>query len=330
MDKTTRLMRTIAGDETDRPPLALYRHWPGDDLRAVDLAKALAQFQHMCDWDFIVIAPPVNYMVADYGVQDVWEGYLSGQRHITRYPIHRSLQWTELRALDPSRGALSKQLTCIESLQTLLPKDAPVVMQIFSPLTMAIQLAGASVLLRHMRTQPERLKSGLNALTETVLQFVYSLQRTFTAGIHYVVSGADFTLMNQDEYGVFGAPYDWTILENLPERHWLNIVEVRAVAPMVRYVSAYPVQVLSWDDQGSGPTLETVRSDFKGALWGGINAEEHLHHGTPMLVRDAARRTLQEMSRRRTIIGVGQPIPVTTPLSNLRALRDFVEPGEAS
>lgn len=330
MDKTTRLKRTIAGDETDRPPLAVYRHWPGDDLRAVDLAKALVQFQHTYDWDFIVVAPPINYTVADYGVQDVWKGELSGQRHITRYPIQRSLQWTELRALDPSRGVLSKQLACIESLQTLLSADTPIILQVLSPLTMAIQLASARILLRHMRTQPERLKSGLNALTETVLQFISAVQRTSAVGIHYVVSGADFTLMHQDEYGVFGAPYDWTVLENLPDRYWLNVVEVRAVAPMVRYVSAYPVQVLSWDDQDAGPALETLRSDFKGALWGGISAEEHLHHGTPMLVRDAARRSLQEMSRRRTIVGTGQPIPVTTPLSNLRALREFVDPGETT
>ena len=45
LSKRERLERTVAGEETDRVPVALWRHWPGDDQRAVDLAEATVAFQ---------------------------------------------------------------------------------------------------------------------------------------------------------------------------------------------------------------------------------------------------------------------------------------------
>ena len=40
MEKRERLEKTIAGEQTDRVPVALWRHWPGDDQRAADPEKA--------------------------------------------------------------------------------------------------------------------------------------------------------------------------------------------------------------------------------------------------------------------------------------------------
>ena len=40
MDKRQRLEATFAGQPVDRPAVALWRHWPGDDQHAEDLARA--------------------------------------------------------------------------------------------------------------------------------------------------------------------------------------------------------------------------------------------------------------------------------------------------
>ena len=40
MTKRERLEKTIHGEEADRVPVALWRHWPGDDQRAADLVEA--------------------------------------------------------------------------------------------------------------------------------------------------------------------------------------------------------------------------------------------------------------------------------------------------
>jgi hypothetical protein len=49
MDKRERLEKTIAGEATDRAPVALWRHWPGDDQRAADLARSVVEFQQTYD-----------------------------------------------------------------------------------------------------------------------------------------------------------------------------------------------------------------------------------------------------------------------------------------
>ena len=46
MQKRERLERAIAGEAVDRVPVALWRHWPGDDQRYTDLARSTIDFQH--------------------------------------------------------------------------------------------------------------------------------------------------------------------------------------------------------------------------------------------------------------------------------------------
>jgi uroporphyrinogen decarboxylase len=67
-------------------------------------------------------------------------------------------------------------------------------------------------MLRHMRTQPDRLHMGLNALTESVLRFIDSLKRTSIAGIFYAIQHASYDVMSEAEYLTFGLPYDRKIL----------------------------------------------------------------------------------------------------------------------
>jgi len=48
--KRERLEATIAGEAVDRPPVALWRHWPVDDQRGDELARASLVFQHTFDF----------------------------------------------------------------------------------------------------------------------------------------------------------------------------------------------------------------------------------------------------------------------------------------
>jgi len=54
MDKRERLQRTIAGEPVDRPPVALWRHWPMDDQTPEGLAEFATnvtnwhEFFHSC------------------------------------------------------------------------------------------------------------------------------------------------------------------------------------------------------------------------------------------------------------------------------------------
>ena len=322
MEKRERLEKTLRGEATDRVPVALWRHWPGDDQRAADLAKATLAFQNTYDWDFINITPASTAWVTDYGVQSARADDLSGDRVVVKCPVKRSLQWTELRALDPMRGELGKYFETVNLVEGGLSDDVPMLVTIYSPLTQAAMIAEGNLMLRNMRTHPDRLHSGLNIITESILNFITALRRTNIAGIFYVVDHADFALMSEAEYNTFGVPYDRKILETLPAKWWLNMLHLGAVSPMFELTSTYPVQAINWDCTAR-VDVDKAWTIYKGALCTGLS--QHIHHLTPTIISDAARSIMENTGNRRLILAASGAVPVCTPLSNMRTLRESVE-----
>jgi len=328
MNKRERLERCLIGESTDRVPAFLWRHFPGDDQRASDLARSTVDFQRAFDWDIVKITPAKSFCVADYGVQDSWEGAIDGTRHQSKIPIERSLDWTTLRPLDPARGALGRHLEAVQGITDGLKTtddEAPIIQTIFSPLAQARILAGHDTLIAHMRTQPERLHSGLSLLTESIMRFIDSLKRLPLAGIFYVLDYADYALLSEAEYVAFGLPYDQKILGTLPSKWWLNINHLQGKLPMFKFAAQLPGQIMNWQDKNSDIPLSMGKTLVEGAVCGGVAAWEHLHQATPTSVKQAVREAITETHGRRLIISVGGATLITSPLSNLRAVREAVE-----
>lgn len=325
MNKRERLERTIAGEPTDRIPVALWRHFPGDDQRAADLARSTIDFQRAYDWDFIKVTPASSFCLTDFGVQDEWQGSLEGTRVYTKRVIQRSLDWTSLRTLDPARGGLGRQIDCLRLIGEAFGEETPIIQTIFSPLAQAKNLAGRETLLRHIRTAPDRVHSGLAILTETTLRFIDALRRLPIAGIFYAIQHASYDVLSEDEYRQFGLPYDRKILDTLPSRWWFNMVHLHGDAPMFKFAPEYKVQAINWHDRKCEPDLAMGKTLFEGAVCGGLGQWEHLHQGTPTTIREAARDAIQQTNGRRFILSTGCVSLITSPLSNLRAVREAVE-----
>lgn len=326
MEKRERLERAFAGEMADRIPVVLWRHWPGDDQRAADFARAVVDFQLVYDWDFVKVTPASTTYVLDYGAKDHWQGALSGDRTCTRTVIQRSLDWTDLRPLDPLRGEYGKHLEALRLITESFPGETvPIITTIYSPLAQAARLAGAEQTIRNLRTHADRLHTGLNAITETTLRFIDALKRLPIAGIYYITEHADYSILSEEEYRGFAAPYDLKILTALPSRWWLNIVYAAGSAPMLNVVGAYPVPVIHWQDADSVTNLEKGKTSLSRTLMGGLSACKHLHDTTPSAIKDAARAAINNMDGRRFILSSGGAALVTTPLSNFRAVREVVD-----
>jgi uroporphyrinogen decarboxylase len=324
MQKRERLEKTIQGEVADRAPAALWRSFPGDDQRSADFAQCIIDFQRRYDWDFVNIVPAHHYSVIDYGLQDEWQGAPDGRRVVLKSPIKRSLDWTELRSLDPERGELRKQLDAIRQVVEAL-SDTPIIVTVYSPLVQAARLAGEATFIRYLRKNGDRVRTGLNILTESTLSFIEALRVIGISGIAYVIEHADYDVFSESEYDLVGLPYDRKILETLPLSFWLNLVHLAGDAPMFRFAGSYKAQMLSWQAPDFAQSLSQVRSLFEGAICGGLHVEQHMRQGTPAIIRNQARDALQQMNNRRLVIGAGGPVLATTPLSNLRAVREAVE-----
>jgi uroporphyrinogen decarboxylase len=324
LSKRERLEKTIVGEKTDRVPVALWRHWPGDDQRPADLVSAIFEFQKLWDFDFIKITPASSYCLVDYGVQDTWTGSLEGTREYTHRAVERSLDWQNLRQLDPLKGGLGQQVQTVELMGEAIKGDVPFIQTVFNPLAQARNIAGDELMLSHMRTAPSRFKAGLEIITENILRFMDALRKTRIAGIFYAIQHASYAKMSRDEYLEFGRPFDMQILRALQSHWWFNMVHLHGPLPMFDVVADYPVQVINWHDQETEPNLSDGKAKFRGAVCGGLGRWD-VYRQTPNFVRQQARSAIKATQGQRFILSTGCVIMTNTPLSNIRAIREVVE-----
>ena len=79
-----RLEACLAGETLDRPPVALWRHFPVDDQTPQGLAASTLAFQRLFDFDLVKVTPSSSYCLQDWGSRDDWRGNPEG----TRYAAH--------------------------------------------------------------------------------------------------------------------------------------------------------------------------------------------------------------------------------------------------
>ena len=320
--KRRRLEATMAGEAVDRLPVALWRHWPGDDQDAAALAAAHLKWQADYDWDLLKVGPASSYSVVDWGVEDRWEGHIEGTRTTTRYPVAQPSDWEALRPTDPGRGALATQIEALRLVGQGLRGEAPFIATIFSPLSMAKHLAGNAVALSHMRQFPDAFHRGLETLTESIIAFIDAARATGIAGIYYAVQHAAYPLLSRAEFEAFGRPYDRRVLDSAADL-WCNMVHLHGSRVMFDLVTDYPTPLLNWHDRDTGVSLRDGLAAFPGAASGGVSQWTIHREGPADLLAEVADARAQTGGRR-LLLGTGCVIMTTTPLRNIRAFREAV------
>jgi len=323
LTKRERLEAAIRGEATDRVPVALWRHFPGDDYRPKDLAASTVGFQRRYDFDFVKVTPASSFSVADWGVRDEWRGNEEGTRVYTHYAVQSPDDWKRLPDLDPRAGFLGAQCKCLDLIHRDLGDDVPFIQTIFTPLGQAKHLAGDRAFV-HMREQPAAFKAGLEKITQATIRFIEEAKKTGIAGLFYAVQHASYAVTSPAEYAEFGKAYDLRVLE-AAKGLWLNVLHLHGNDVMFDLVADYPVQVWNWHDRDTPPALRDALPKVKGAVCGGLGRDSTMLRGTPDDVRREIADAVAQTGGRRLIIGTGCVTLVTTPESNLRAARAAVD-----
>lgn len=323
MTKRERLEATVAGQPVDRLVVALWRHWPGDDQRAVGLARATLDFQHTYDFDFVKCMPSSNYCIADWGAESWWVGNDEGTRTWGPRVIQQPQDWTELQVLDPYQGMLAEACRALDMIGQGLEKGTPFIQTIFNPLAQAKNLTGER-LLPHLRQHPDALKAGLETIAESTIRFVEAARGTGIAGIFLALQHATYDLLSEAEYREFGRPYDLRVLE-ATEGLWFNLLHLHGDHIMFDLVADYPVQAINWHDRETAPSLGEALPRFPGALVGGLHRIDTMLRGTPEQVRAEVQTAIEETAGQRLIIGTGCVMFINTPLGNILAAREAAD-----
>lgn len=322
--KRERLEAAIGGGVADRPPVALWRHFPVDDQDPQRLTQATVDFQLRYDFDFVKLSPASSFCLRDWGVKDEWRGDPEGTRAYTRRVIEQPEDWAALPELDPKVGALAAQLECLAATRHALGDSTPVVQTIFSPLAQAKNLAGQERLLQHLHTHPDHVLQGLETITRTVLAFLAAAQDSGPAGIFYAIQHASYSWFDAVAYERFGLAFDRRILE-AAQGLWLNVLHLHGRALIFDVVDRLPFQIVNWHACETAPSLLEARRRVAGAVCGGLDQNSSLALGTPEDVMRQARVAIESMGGRGFVLGAGCVVPTIAPHGNLLAARHAVD-----
>jgi uroporphyrinogen decarboxylase len=321
-----RIKATIRGEKPDRVPIALWRHFPYDDLTAEGLARATIEFQRRYGFDLVKVTPVSGYPAEAWGAELRPAGNDEGTREYLSRPVQRPEDWSNLEPLDVTQGVFGRELKALRLIREGVGgPDVPVLQTIFSPLTIAKQLAG-DLAFEHLRKHPDELKAGLRVVAETTANFALKCLESGADGIFFATQLASRDLLSDEEYRAFGVEFDLSLLESVQGSAKLLVLHLHGRNPMFEPAGLYPVQIVNWHDRETSPSLAEGQKLFnQGAVLGGLNRSTTLPKGSPEDVRREVQDAIEQTGGLGVIIGAGCVAPVTTPEENFRAAREAVE-----
>jgi uroporphyrinogen decarboxylase len=311
------------GQEIDRPPVALWRHFPVDDQAAESLAEAHLSFQTLYDFDLVKVSPASSYSVRDWGAEDKWEGNPEGTRTYTRRVIREPGDWERLDVLEPTAPALACQLDCLRLIRRQLDEGTPVLQTVFNPLSQAKHLAGDKTLMEHLRTAPEAVRKGLEIITETTRAFIQAAAAVGIDGIFYAIQHAQAQVLPREQFVRLSREPDLLLLRSA-RNLWCNLVHLHGEGTYFDAVADYPAQIINWHDRDSGPSLTEAGKVWRNALCGGLSRHTLVYGNAEDVERETA-EAFASPDRRRIILSTGCVVPIIAPHGNILAARRAVE-----
>lgn len=321
MTSRERVQAAVRGEDVDRPPIGLWRHFPEQDQRAEDLAASTLAWQHQFGFDLIKFMPPGDYAIIDWGAESRFEGAPGGTRTTSRFPITGPADWTTLKPVDPHVGFNGMVLDALRRTRQQLDPAVPIFQTIFSPFTIAMKLS-AGTAVEHARSHPDELHAALAVISGVTRKMLEASFEAGADGIFFATQAADTTFMEESEYRDVGLRYDLEVMEGARDRGW-TMLHLHGEAPMFELGIGTPADILNWHDRRAAPDLATGQRQSGRCVAGGIN-ERTIVSASPAEAAAEARDAVEQTGGRHLIVAPGCVIPVATPEETIRGIVDVV------
>ena len=318
-----RIQACLNSELLDRPPVALWRHFPVDDQDPKLLAEATLHFQRTYNFDLVKVTPASSFCLKDWGAEDQWMGDTEGTRRYTKHFLQDPNDWEKLPTLEPSAPHLAAQLDCLRFIRAELGSDIPLLQTIFSPLAQAKNLVGNDALIEHLHSRPEAVMKGLATIAETTRRFVEACLETGIDGIFYAIQHAQASILSIEEYQAFGVPHDKKAIEPAQDL-WCNLLHLHGHDVYFSLLSLFRFPIVNWHDRETFPSLSKGQELFSGVTCGGMRQDTLVYENYLEVEKEAA-DAIQQTHGKRFILGTGCVVPIIASHGNLLAARKSVE-----
>jgi uroporphyrinogen decarboxylase len=324
MNHRERIHAALKSQPVDRVPVALWRHFPNDDLRAETLAARVVEFQRKFDFDFVKVTPAAGYPAEMYGATFEDKKNREGTRAYLTRPVNVLSDWDRIAPLDATNPVFIRETAALKLIRQQLGGEVPILQTIFSPLNSAHNLAGER-LFEDLRGQPEILHRALKALTETTARLAVESLRAGADAIFFATQMAARKYLTEDEFRAFGERYDLQVLEAIrAAKSDFVFLHIHGIDIYFDLLAKWPVDVLNWHDRRTAPSLKDARAKHTGALAGGINEWDTLAAQSRDVVIAQVHNAIAQTGGRGFIAAAGCVIAIDTPEENIRAVKEAV------
>jgi uroporphyrinogen decarboxylase len=313
MTRLERLRAAVNRQPVDRVPYAVWRHFPAVDRSPAGLAQATLRFHDRYGSDFLKITGRSGAPLEAWGCVEADEPLPDGHRPCARCAVERAEDWRRIRAVDPATAE-----SYVEQLETIVRLgfdrrigDAPVLVTLFSPLSLARRLSGGR-LDTDLWEHPTLVRDALEAITETQIRFADLALAEGVSGVFYSIQAASRAVLREEDYAEFGEPYDRRVLESVGDRSRLTIVHGHGERLMFERLARLPAHAWSWEDRSTPPPLAEGHARVPGAVVGGLDQWRILRDGTPEEAAAQAREAVDETGGIGLIVAPGCVLPPGT------------------
>jgi uroporphyrinogen decarboxylase len=324
MSRWERIRATLQGEETDRVPIALWRHWPPDDETPEGLAAVTLRWQQAYDFDLVKLTPTGTYGIEDWGGETTYTSADHGMRTVIKQGVTSAEQWPRLQQLNVTQGYLGNQIAAVRLVVGELQDSAPILQTVFSPLTTARKLAGDRIF-THLRRHPQLFKEGLRIIAETHARFARESLRAGAHGLFFATQCDSYQVLSEAEYREFGEVYDRVILDAVRPEAEIIMLHAHGQDIMFDLLAGYPADAINWHDRITSPTLKAGQARFPGMVVGGVNEWHTLLHGPVEAIQAEIHEAIAQTEGRRFMVGPGCVVPINTSPLHLQAARKAVE-----
>ncbi len=309
MTHRERVQAALKKADVDRVPFTIWYHTPHKDQDPIALCEYEIELAQKYDFDLIKMCPFGNYPAMDYGLSC---NFFCTTTDPVKERLFRNMteeDWKNLPVFGGDHATYGRTLEISIQMKRLLKEkglDIPFIQTIFNPLTVAAKLCGPK-LWEDIKAWPDAVKQGLEAITQTQINFINANIEAGVDGFFYASQTAREGACDRATHAEFAEPYDIRVAKAYEGKTWLNVLHVHGDNTYWDVMSKYPGEVVNWHDRWAAPTMAEARKLSDKCFLGGVN--EKAVFGNPEVspeeVQADIMKGIKEAGRNGLIIGPG-------------------------
>lgn len=309
MTSMERVLATIKGEETDRVPVCsltvgVTRHtigcsFPEFSRNSEIAAQAMITTNQLVRDDIILCFTDLSVEAADFGQKMIYPEHTTAHPDYNSPLIKEPADYGRLNLFPAEQGGrMSTYLDLCEKLVGRVGDRIPILGFVYGPLGVLGMLRGMEHLYLDILESPDDVKTGLEIVTDVLVDFVRAQFRRGVAGVCIDTLPASRSGVSPTVWEEFEGIYAKRIKDEIIDQGVLNAHHGCGFSPYFREVRKWlNPTVLSFADvpEGCGSMLEVKETYGRDSILMGYVPTELLYSGSPAQVIRESLRQIDEL-----------------------------------